>query len=592
MITGENGIIKKAVSAKEDTIVLEEKDTIEKATILAMQKNKYGNIEENELKNELNKIVGTGKINVFLDNEIVSSENSEVDISDYVFEEENSDIIVEFISTNHKYLVNMDGSVSDLISSDIEANTDWEKINYELRTDDEGKQYYVVTGLKSGVSKTSITTVNIAKTYKGNPVKKIENMAFSNCKNVLNVKIPNTITTIGEGAFSYCSSLTEIVIPDSVTQIVTNGVLGSFRLCTKLENVTLGKNITKIGNYVFAECTSLKHINIPGNIQSFGSNTFNGCTQLTKAGVGVTEGIELENGITKIPDNLFYGSKIEEIIIPNTVTVIGQGAFNECRNLPEITIPNGVTTIGEGAFRCCSSLTEIVIPDSVTQIVTSGNWGSFRSCTKLENVTLGKNITKIGNYVFAECTSLKHINIPGNIQSFGSNTFNGCTQLTKAGVGVTEGIELENGITKIPDNLFYGSKIEEIIIPNTVTVIGQGAFNECRNLPEITIPNGVTTIGEGAFRCCSSLTEIVIPDSVTQIQSSGTWGSFRLCTNLRTVTLSKEIKAINNHTFEECTNLDTIIYNGSSHTTEASLKSAGITFIAADAFSGTKITAE
>ena len=62
MITGENGIIKKAVSAKEDTIVLEEKDTIEKATILAMQKNKYGIIEENELKNELNKIVGTGKI--------------------------------------------------------------------------------------------------------------------------------------------------------------------------------------------------------------------------------------------------------------------------------------------------------------------------------------------------------------------------------------------------------------------------------------------------------------------------------------------------------------------------------------------------
>ena len=584
MISGGNSIINRAGNAKEETVISEEKEQILLAYTLVDEAEVTDKLLKEQLQKNGNNVTVSYSENASIDDPTIS-------LNDYVFENQ-EELLVEFNDTHHKYLVDAEGNVSNSLDNVSNSTTDWAKINYEIRTDAEGKQYCAVTGLKSGSSKTSLTKINIAKTYKGVPVLSIEKQAFYSCENVLKVTIPNTITTIGEGAFRSCSSLTEIVIPDSVTDLICKGNWGAFSYCTNLENVTIGKNITNFGPYMFDGCVNIKHIKIPRNIPSFGLNTFRGCTQLTKAGIGVTEGIELESGITKIPDNLFSGSNLEEITIPNTVTTIGKAAFNECKKLSEITIPNGVTTIGEGAFRCCSSLTEIVIPDSVTEILTSGAWGSFRSCTNLKNVTLGKNITRIGNNVFAECTSLKHINIPGNIQSFGSNTFNGCTQLTKAGVGVTEGIELESGITKIPDSLFYGSNLEEITIPNTVTVIGMNSFNECRKLPEITIPNGVTTIGAGAFRCCSSLTEIVIPDSVTQIQSSGSWGSFRSCTNLRTVTLSKEIKTINKHTFEECTNLDTIIYNGSSHTTEASLKSAGITSIATDAFSGTKITAE
>lgn len=313
--------------------------------------------------------------------------------------------------------------------------------------------------------------------------------------------------------------------------------------------------------------TELKHINIPNNVTNIGAYSFYGCSKLTKAGVGLAEGIELEKGIQIIQKNMFMGCDLEEI-----------------------TIPDSVTKLGEGSFRSCKNLREIVIPDSVTELICTGTWGVFSDCTNLESITFGSNITKIGNYTFYGCTSLTHIKIPSSITSFGTNTFRGCTKLTKAGVGLTEGIELEAGITKIPKNLFYGSNIVEITIPNTVTIIENSAFNECKDLLEIVIPNSVITIGEGAFRHCDSLTELVIPDNVTGILNSGTWGTFQYCINLKKVTLSQNIAVITRNAFQNCTNLETVIYKGSAYTSEASLLSAGITRIETDAFSGTKIT--
>lgn len=385
MITGENGIIKKAVLAKEDIIVLEEKDTIEKATILAMQKNKYGNIEENELENELNKIVGTGKINVFLDNEIVSSENSEVDISDYVFEEEDSDIIVEFISTNHKYLVNMDGTISEKISTD---NTDWEKINYEIRTDENENQYCVVTGLKNGISKTNITMINIAKKYKGIDVISVEGSAFFGCTNISKIKFPTTLKKIGEAAFYSCN-ITEIVFPDSLEEITGNNN-GAFANCKRLEKITFGKGIKKLGDNIFRGCTDLSHVKIPRSITSFGARIFADCPKLTKVGVGLTEGIELESNITEIPALMFNG----------------------CTNITEVTIPNTVIRIGEAAFYKCN-ITEIRIPDSVEKLNGSIS-GVFQECANLENVELGANVVYLGNKTFYNCSKLQSITYKGN----------------------------------------------------------------------------------------------------------------------------------------------------------------------------------
>ena len=539
MITGENGIIKKAVSAKEDTIVLEEKDTIEKATILAMQKNQYGNIEENELENELNKIVGNGKINVFLDNEIVSSENSEVDIQDYVFEDDDSDIIVEFINTNHKYLVNTDGTISEKISTD---NTDWEKINYEIRTDENENQYCVVTGLKNGISKTNITMINIAKKYKGIDVISVERLAFFGCTNISKIKFPTTLKSIGEAAFYSCN-ITEIVFPDSLEEI-TGSNSGAFSNCQRLEKITFGTGIKKLGARVFMGCTSLSHVKVPSSITSFGTRVFADCPKLTKVGVGITDGIELESNITEIPALMFNG----------------------CTNITEVTIPNTVIRIGEAAFFGCN-ITEIVFPDSLEEI-TGSNSGAFSNCQRLEKITFGTGIKKLGARVFMGCTNLSHIKVPRTITSFGYNVFADCPKLTKVGVGITDGIELESNITEIPALMFYG----------------------CTNITELTIPDTVINIGQAAFYKCN-ITEIRIPDSVEKLNGS-TSGVFQECANLENVELGANVVFLGNKTFYNCSKLQSIRYKGNEYNSESSLKAAGVTYIGTSAFTGTGITTE
>ncbi len=113
------------------------------------------------------------------------------------------------------------------------------------------------------------------------------------------------------------------------------------------------------------------------------------------------------------------------IVIPNSVTSIGDNAFGGCTSLESIDIPNSVTTIGEYAFSACG-LTDVTIPDSVTSIGDS----AFRDCTSLTSVTIPYSVTSIGDVAFQHCTSLTNITIPKGVTSIGDNAFGGCTSLT------------------------------------------------------------------------------------------------------------------------------------------------------------------
>ena len=111
--------------------------------------------------------------------------------------------------------------------------------------------------------------------------------------------------------------------------------------------------------------------------------------------------------------------------IPETVTIIGNGAFSECDSLTNITIPNSVTTIGERAFQGCTSLKSITIPDSVTTIGGS----AFRGCDKLTSITISNSVTTIGKGAFSCCTSLTSITIPDSVTAIGERAFEYCNQL-------------------------------------------------------------------------------------------------------------------------------------------------------------------
>ena len=210
----------------------------------------------------------------------------------------------------------------------------------------------------------------------------------------------------------------------------------------------------------------------------------------------------IRKGVKVIGNGAFFWCEsLTSINIPNSVTTIGNGAFSRCSSLISINIPNSVTTIGRGAFSCCNSLTSITIPNSVVTII--GNpfyfwYGNLYNESKAfiyeDHVLFNKNKTTLIAYIARE----KNYTIPNSVTTIGEGAFNGCHFLTS------------------------------IKIPNSVTTIGEGAFDGCKSLTSINIPNSVTTIGKSAFFGCDSLTSINIPNSVTTIGK----GAFFGCRNL------------------------------------------------------------
>ena len=246
-------------------------------------------------------------------------------------------------------------------------------------------------------------------------VKSIGSYAFSGCRGLTSVTIPNSVTSIGNYAFADCSGLTSVTIPNSVTSI--DGSI--FSGCTGLTSVTIPNSVTSIDGSAFSGCTSLTSVTIPNSVTSIDGSAFSGCTGLTS--------VTIPNSVTYIGNNAFSGcTSLTSVTIPNSVTSIGNNAFANCSGLTSITIPNSVTSIGEWAFFYCSGLTSITIPNSVTSI----GWNAFNGCSGLISVTIGNSVTSIGSTAFYGCTGLTSITIPNSVTSIDGSAFSSCEQLT------------------------------------------------------------------------------------------------------------------------------------------------------------------
>ena len=343
-----------------------------------------------------------------------------------------------------------------------------------------------------------------------------------------------SVTSIGEEAFDYCYELTSITIPNSVTSIGEEAFSG----CDKLTSITIPNSVTSIGSNAFEDCKNLTSITIPNSVTSIGNNVFESCFNLTS------------------------------ITIPNSVTSIGDYAFSQCYNLTSITIPNSVTSIGDYAFSQCYNLTSIIIPNSVTTI---GN--EAFSYSNLTSITIPNSVTSIGSRAFASCGKLTSITIPNSVTSIGYCAFEDCDNLTSIIVDKNNPIYDSrndcNAIIETKTNtLIAGCK--NTLIPNSVTSIGNYAFEDCKNLTSITIPNSVTSIGYRAFYWCSNLTSITIPNSVTSI---GDW-AFSGCSKLTSITIPNSVTSIGYRAFDDCDNITSIKIPKS------------VTSIGASAFSG------
>lgn len=306
----------------------------------------------------------------------------------------------------------------------------------------------------------------------------------------------------------------------------------------------------------------------------------------------------IKKGVKVIANNAFSWCfySLKSIIIPDSVTSIGDYAFSECHSLKSINIPDSVTRIGYSAFKNCGCLTSISIPPSVTTI----EYGTFLGCHSLRNINIPDTVTRIGRSAFEDCASLTSINIPPSLTTIEDGTFLCCHSLRNIYIPDTvtsiedyafsecnslKNINIPNGVTWIGDSAFYScNSLISITIPSSVIAIGINPFCGCHadlkneskafiyehnvlfNKDKTTIisyrakdanyviPDSVTGIGDGAFLGCNSLTSIIIPDSVTSIG----WLAFAYCNFLTSINIPDSVTTIGNSAFYGCKSLTSI----------------------------------
>ncbi len=229
-------------------------------------------------------------------------------------------------------------------------------------------------------------------------------------------------------------------------------------------------------------------------------------------------------GNNMIGVRMFYQSKIQKILLPYNVEIIGSEAFRYS-NLTSVTFGDKVKIIANAAFYGCDELASITIPNSVTDIEQC----AFDDCDILKNVTIPNSVKRIGNSVFANCKGLNSVTLGDGLETMGTSVFDLCPNLTNVIFG--------NSLKGISSHTFYGcSSLSTLIIPNSVSTIGSYAFSGCITLSSVTIPNSVSTIERFAFQNCSSLTSVMIPSSVTTIGEF----VFKNCSNLLAIEVDEQ----------------------------------------------------
>ena len=193
--------------------------------------------------------------------------------------------------------------------------------------------------------------------------------------------------------------------------------------------------------------------------------------------------------VTGIDASVFQNhTTLQRVVLPETVTSIGNGAFAGCISLNSCNIPSGVTVISDYCFDGCTRLHGVVLPAGLKSI---GSW-AFSSCSSLDKIEFPDGLTSVGLRALNGCSSLKEAMLPDSVTSLGGDVFMDCSNLGK--------VHLPNGLKAIPGQIFWGcGNLFEVNIPNEVASIGYASFLNCQALREIVVPATVTSVGGIAF---------------------------------------------------------------------------------------------
>ncbi len=406
----------------------------------------------------------------------------------------------------------------------------------------EEKPYLVLMKAKSA----DITSCKI-----DHNTKVIFNFAFSNCKKLTNIVIPNSIISIGEDAFTNCDNL-EYNEYDNACYLGNEDNPDLVLMKAKTTDVSrceINNSAKFIYQSAFNNCSNLTSITIPDSVISIGLAIFSNCDRLVEIyNLSSADIVEInENNIKVIhksleeesilitkddylffkEDNqfylLYYSGTARDLVLPNDIEgnpySIYKRAFSNFSNINSIIVPDSMINIGEAAFYNCSNLTSITLPyigECLEKAYYTHFGYIFGAVSYSENSqyvpdSLKKVIitggTSISEHAFEDCSNLTSISLPNSVGSIGEDAFSGCGNLQYN--------EYDNayylGNEDNPYLVLVKAKSKDISrcdINGNTKFIYQLAFYQCGGLISITVPNSIISIGNEAFSFCDRLIEI------------------------------------------------------------------------------------
>lgn len=296
----------------------------------------------------------------------------------------------------------------------------------------------------------------------------------------------------------------------------------------------------------------------------------------------------------------FEGTNLKRIILPHSISDIGERTFRGCGNLQEVIMTNAATSIGKEAFRDCRTLAMIPDMSKVEEIgerafyncaqlglfdekkhldltsVTNVSDEAFYGCKQIQSVMFSDKLVAIGNFAFANCTKLNSVNTPPNLSRLSYYSFDntpwltankemvdGITYLGTVAIGCdnVQTLLFRDGTLGIADYFKKQGKPKSVILPSTLRYIGKRAFNAL-SITSIDIPASVEAIGDEAFWACRQLGKIDLPSKLKQIGQQ----AFRACP-FEEIVIPDEVESVGYRAFYECTNLKRVYY-GAQRSTE------------------------
>lgn len=430
----------------------------------------------------------------------------------------------------------------------------------------------------------------------------IDDFAFSGCRMLETISLPNSLLRLGYESFRDCCSLSEIIIPYHVEKIgdycfykchnLSNIVLlsssalriefAAFSECHALENLILPETTVFIGPYAFNNCINMGSIIIPKNVQQIGLSAFYNCASLKEVKI---------NSHSVLKNNRWFARcrNLERVILRTDLKFqyLSDSSWNDCRDLlvykldtpVHVTYDTGVISwdstdsadyygiavngekyeskrpffilsLGEGSEDLSCVITaysydeSIIASDPSAELVIHSNQKIF----EVSNMEDGVVLTRYNG-------SESYVQIPNDVTEIGDEVFYNheeirevrfSDQLRKIGDRAfyhclnLQKIKLPESLREIGKEAFWGAQIKELVLPQNVSEIGPACFACCNDLMNLYIRSDHMTAGDKAFYRCISLKKVELPKGFPELYS----GMFRGCTELDDIVLPEGLRAI------------------------------------------------